>query len=78
MAEIVVIPQALRSKLGDDGTRELVTRGAKEGAVEPMVERFERRLAETKNEVVRWMFVFWVGQIAVMIGLLSFFYNLLK
>lgn len=84
MAEIVVIPEALRSKLGDDGTKELVnlinqvTRGAKEGAVELMVERFERRLAETKTELVRWMFVFWVGQIAVMIGLLSFFYNLLK
>jgi lipoate synthase len=84
MAEIVVIPEALRSKLGDDGTKELVnlinqvTRGAKEVAVELMVERFERRLAETKTELVRWMFVFWVGQIAVMIGLLSFFYNLLK
>ncbi|MBC7104386.1 MAG: hypothetical protein H5T97_00425 [Firmicutes bacterium] len=84
MAEILIIPETLRTKLGEDGARELAnlinqaTRGAKEGTVELMVEKFERRLAEAKTELVRWMFVFWVGQIAVMIGLLSFFYNLLK
>jgi len=42
------------------------------------VERFERRLAETKTDLIRWMFIFWTGQVIVMIGLLSFFYKLLK
>jgi hypothetical protein len=84
MAEIVIISEALRSKLGDEGAKELASlinqaaRGAKEGALELVVEKFERRLADLRAELVRWMFVFWVGQVAVMLGLLSFFYNLLR
>ncbi|NPV29916.1 MAG: hypothetical protein HPY58_09755 [Firmicutes bacterium] len=84
MAEILVIPEVLRARLGDDGARELVNllnqaaKGTKENTIELMVERFERRLAETKTDLIRWMFVFWTGQVVIMIGLLSFFYNLLK
>lgn len=51
------------------------------------VERFERRLAEelwkfrvavtqeiatTRVELLRWSFVFWVGQVAAIAGLLAF------
>lgn len=84
MAEILVIPEVLRAKLGDDGARELVNllnqaaKGTKEITIELMLERFERRLAETKTDLIRWMFIFWTGQVVVMIGVLGFFYNLLK
>lgn len=27
---------------------------------------FEVNLAETKSEIVRWMFIFWIGQLAAM------------
>ena len=47
------------------------------------VERFERRLAEemgkvraeianTRVELLKWSFLFWVGQVAAMAGLLAF------
>jgi len=91
MTEILIVPEVLRSKLGDDGTKELVnlinqaTKGLRENIGETVAERLERRLAETKGclekqiadvkaDLIKWMFVFWVGQIAVMIGILSFFH----
>ncbi|MGB9847340.1 MAG: LA_3696 family protein [Desulfotomaculales bacterium] len=85
MAEIlIVIPEILRQKLGNEGAEELInlinraTKGSKENTIEVAAERFERRLAETKADLVKWMFVFWAGQVVVMVGLLSLFYNLLK
>ena len=53
----------------------------KNDIVQLVEETFERRLSEelaklridiqvTKTEMIRWMFIFWVGQIAVLVGLL--------
>ena len=70
----------------------LINQAAKrlrENIGETASERLERRLAETKGDLekhianvkadlTKWMFVFWVGQIAVITGLLSLFYNLLR
>lgn len=36
-------------------------------------DKFERRLSEVKAEIIKWMFIFWIGQIAVIAGLLSYF-----
>ena len=33
----------------------------------------EKQIAETRTDVIKWMFIFWVGQIAVMFGFLSYF-----
>ena len=30
-------------------------------------------LANTRAELIKWMFIFWVGQLAAMFGLLYFF-----
>jgi len=53
-------------------------------------EKFERRLAEeiggvegrltakileTKAELIKWMFIFWVGQVGVMLGILFVFFK---
>jgi len=84
VSEILIFPETLRTKLGDDAAQDLAklintaTRGAKESTVELMVERFERRLAETKTELVKWMFAFWVGQVAVTAGLIGLLYSALK
>lgn len=29
-------------------------------------------LAETKSDIVKWMFIFWIGQIAVTLGIVYF------
>jgi hypothetical protein len=33
----------------------------------------KQELAETKAELIKWMFIFWVGQLAATFGLLYFF-----
>ncbi|MGH7546040.1 MAG: hypothetical protein ACREKI_07650 [Gemmatimonadota bacterium] len=41
-------------------------------------ERFERRLAEAvgglETRLTRWMFIFWVGQIGALLGILFAFF----
>ncbi len=37
-----------------------------------LVERFERRLAETRAELLKWSFLFWVGQVAAVAAMLAF------
>jgi hypothetical protein len=32
-------------------------------------QKFELRLAETKTELIRWMFIFWASQLTATIGL---------
>lgn len=57
MAVILHIPETLRTKLGEDGARDLATlidqavRGLRENVSETAAERLERRLAETKAEI---------------------------
>ena len=34
--------------------------------------KIEVKLAETKSEIIKWMFIFWVGQIAVTLGIVYF------
>ena len=29
-------------------------------------------LAETKSEIIKWMFIFWIGQILVTLGVIYF------
>jgi len=98
MSEILIIPETLRAKLGDDGAKDLVElinqsyKNLKDNFNETASGRLEQRLAETKadlgkqiNEVkeqianvradvIKWMFVFWAGQVALTIAL----YNMLK
>jgi hypothetical protein len=35
--------------------------------------KLETKIAESKADTVKWMFIFWVGQLAAMFGLLYFF-----
>jgi len=32
-------------------------------------------IANTKADMIKWMFIFWVGQLAAMFGLLYFFFK---
>ena len=35
-------------------------------------------LANTKAEIIKWMFIFWMGQVAVIAGLLAYFLNVAR
>lgn len=76
---IIFIPEGLRLKLGDEATKELVdmvnatAEKTKHDVVELMVERFESRLAKSESSLIRWMFLFWVGQLAVTTGIVFTF-----
>jgi hypothetical protein len=37
-----------------------------------LIERFERRLADTRFDILKWSFLFWVGQVAAFGGMLAF------
>ncbi|MBF0337800.1 MAG: hypothetical protein HQL05_08195 [Nitrospirae bacterium] len=37
------------------------------------VAKLEQKLSETKADITKWMFLFWIGQIAVMIVILRAF-----
>jgi len=35
------------------------------------ISRLETKMSDGKTEMIRWMFVFWVGQIAAMVALIK-------
>jgi hypothetical protein len=78
---VITVPDTLREKLGPEGTKGLVellnqaTSGARDDVVTLCTERFERRLADVKAELIRWMFIFWVGQIGALTGILFAFFR---
>ena len=86
---VILLPENLRAKLGDEAARELVTLindtsdSIKKQVLDTSADRFERRLyevkgdlqkeiANTKAELIKWMFIFWHGQIAVIAGILVY------
>jgi NOL1/NOP2/fmu family ribosome biogenesis protein len=42
------------------------------------IARLDIKIAETKAELIKWMFIFWIGQITVIAGLLAYFFTLNK
>ena len=74
---VISIPKILRDKLTDDGADALVelldkagTR-SEESMLERAEDRFEKRLMEVKTELIKWMFIFWIGQFASIVGVLT-------
>jgi hypothetical protein len=78
--DILTVPARLRAKVGDDGSEALVMmfaeahRIAMEGIerrLREMEERFERRLSDLRFDLLKWNFLFWIGQLATMTAILS-------
>lgn len=80
----LLVPSPVREKLGDAGSDGLVMMFAEahriateqlDRTVRELDERFERRLsqrlAELRFELLKWTFVFWIGQLAAMTAILS-------
>jgi hypothetical protein len=83
MDSLLVLP-GLRAKLGDAASDGLLTMFAEAHrlAVERferrldhntvlLTERFERRLADLRADLLKWSFLFWVGQLAAVAALLG-------
>ncbi len=64
----------LREKLGDAGTQALaellekVEDKSHVHTLEVIEEKFEKRLAETKTDLIKWMFIFTFGQYWLIVG----------
>ena len=78
--DVLTVSASVRHKLGDEASDGLVTMFA--DAHRLATESFERRLgeetaklrldiADLKFDLLKWSFLFWIGQIAVLISVLS-------
>lgn len=78
--DTLTVPLPVREKLGNTGADGLMTMFA--DAHRLAVDSFERRLAEEtaklrldmadlKFDLLKWSFLFWIGQVAVIISVLS-------
>lgn len=63
---VIILPENLRTKLGEDAARELVV------LINNTKADLEKEIANTKAELIKWMFIFWLGQIAVVVGVLAY------
>ncbi|MEW6274335.1 MAG: hypothetical protein AB1556_04385 [Bacillota bacterium] len=61
---IVLLPEVLRQKPGN------ASKEAKDDTSEVVAERLARRLAETKTDLIKWMFFFWATQLLAIFGML--------
>jgi hypothetical protein len=71
--------QILKAKLGEQEAEQLVSYVKAEVKSEFENERevltTKEDLANSKADIIKWMFIFWVGQIAVTIGFILMFIN---
>ena len=78
--ETLLVPGSVRDRLGDAGSDGLVMmfaeahRIAMEGVdrrLHDMEQRFDRRLSDLRFDLLKWSFLFWIGQLAAMTAILS-------
>lgn len=75
---VILLPENLRQRLGEQASKEFVDllnstiKDAKSNILETSANRFEKRLSDIKADIIKWMFVFWVSQIAVITGILAY------
>jgi CRISPR/Cas system type I-B associated protein Csh2 (Cas7 group RAMP superfamily) len=85
---VISIPKILRERLTDEGAEafvqilDKVEDRTQKAVFEVVEERFEKRIAQletkiesSKAEVIKWMFIFWVGQVGVTMGILFAFFR---
>ncbi len=80
---IITFPKILNDRLTDEGARALaeilnqVEDNSNKRTLEVAEQKFERRLSEEigklRADIIKWMFIFWVGQAAMVIGIMQAF-----
>jgi hypothetical protein len=82
---ILIVGKPLREKLGDEAVDVLVElinqsqSNQKKDILEFVEEKFERRLSEEvgmlRAKLIKWMFIFWIGQVGVILAILFTFFK---
>ena len=78
---IITFPKILNDRLTDEGARALadildkVESSSQKTTLEIAEERFERKIAETESRLIKWMFIFWVGQLGSITAILFVFFK---
>ena len=78
---VISIPKILRDKLTDEGADafvqilDKVEDRTQKAVMELAEERFEKRLAQVETRIIRWMFIFWVGQVGTITAILFTFFK---
>jgi len=78
---VIALPKILTEKLSDEGARALVEilnrleADSHERAVQVSEDKFEKRLSEVRADIIKWMFIFWVGQVGTITAILFAFFK---
>lgn len=78
---VIAIPKILRDKLTDEGADafveilDKVEERSQKATLEIAEERFEKRLSQVETSIIRWMFIFWVGQVGTITAILFAFFR---
>ena len=78
---VIALPKILTEKLSDEGARALVEilnrleADSHERAVQVSEDKFEKRLSEVRADIIKWMFIFWVGQVGTITAILFVFFK---
>lgn len=85
---VITVPNILREKLGESAAQalaELISKATDEhidhrieeskSSLQLEIEKIRTEIARTKSEIVRWMFVFIMGQFWAIVGTLFVFFR---
>ncbi len=81
MPSVIVLPEVLIKNTNKEEQKELVeffngiSKSSSEDTIITVAEKFERRLSETKADIIKWMFIFWAGQIGILVAVLDLFFK---
>ncbi len=86
--EILTVPKALREKLGEEGADSLIdllNKSNKQQKEDILLfnkvglarefDKVHETIASSKSDIIKWMFIFWLGQIAAILGILFAFFR---
>ena len=74
---VMAMPKILRERLTDEGVEALgailnkVEEDTQRATLQISEEKFERRLAEVRSDLIKWMFIFIFGQYWLIVGTIT-------
>ena len=85
---VIALPKILTERLTEEGAKALVdildkvNDQSQKVILELAEERFEKRIAQldskienTKADIIKWMFIFWVGQVSTITAIIFAFFK---
>ena len=85
---VIALPKILTERLTEEGAKALVdildkvSDQSQKAILELAEERFEKRIAQldskienTKADIIKWMFIFWIGQVGTITAIIFAFFK---